>query len=113
MFSRLFNRKRMFENLSAEVFEKQIAQYPDARILDVRTPGEFRSGHLPGAHNINYQDSSFRQHIEVLPKDGRYLVYCRSGMRSAGACRVMTSVGFTEVANLRGGIMAWRGAVDR
>ena len=65
--------------------------------IDVRTPGEYDEGHLAGALNIDLQATDFRQQIAELPRDGSYLVYCRSGNRSAAAARIMAELGFEDV----------------
>lgn len=66
-------------------------------ILDVRTPEEYGEGHLQGAVNIGLASGSFDQQIAALPKDAGYLVYCRTGVRSAEATARMLAAGFTDV----------------
>jgi len=73
-----------------------------ATIIDVRTPEEFASGHLEGATNINLQSSGFTSQIQSLPKDSSYVVYCRSGNRSAEAVAQMKAAGFTNVVDAGG-----------
>jgi phage shock protein E len=68
-------------------------------LVDVRTPAEFSAGHLREAQNIDVQDPSFDRRISELPKDGSYLVYCRSGNRSAAATARMKQLGFTDVVD--------------
>ncbi|WP_024332575.1 rhodanese-like domain-containing protein [Gordonia hirsuta] len=70
---------------------------PDTTVIDVRTPAEFAQGHLTGAMNIDLQSAAFDQEIGRLDRSGSYLVYCRSGNRSAYAAQVMSSMGFTDV----------------
>ena len=74
----------------------------DAVIIDVRTPAEYAEGHLEGAINVNLQSGSFEQEIAEQPIDGTYVVYCRSGNRSAQAVAIMTDLGFTEVTDAGG-----------
>lgn len=62
-------------------------------VIDVRTPEEFASGHVEGAVNLNVQDPAFATEIAELDKSGRYLVYCRSGNRSAVATDKMRAIG--------------------
>ena len=76
-----------------------------ARLLDVRTPGEFAGSHLPGAVNIPVQDLE-RRLAEVGPTDGEVIVYCRSGHRSSRAAELLRQHGFTKVHNL-GPMTAW------
>lgn len=71
----------------------------DAVLVDVRTPGEFAQGHLEGARNIDVQASDFDSQVSELPTDGAYIVYCRSGSRSAAASARMAELGFTSVTD--------------
>jgi phage shock protein E len=78
-------------------------EVPDgAVIIDVRTPDEYAEGHLDGAVNVNLQSGSFEQEIAEQPLDGTYIVYCRSGNRSAQAVAIMTELGFTDVTDAGG-----------
>ncbi len=74
----------------------------DSTVIDVRTPEEFASGHLEGATNINLQSSDFSSQINALPKDSSYVVYCRSGNRSADAVAQMKDAGFSNVVDVGG-----------
>lgn len=74
----------------------------NARVIDVRTPEEFTQGHVAGAVNISVEASDFATRIGELDRDGRYVVYCRSGRRSAIAAQQMKSAGFTDVADAGG-----------
>lgn len=71
-------------------------------VIDVRTPAEFAEGHLEGAVNIDWQDAGFADAVSALDKDGTYVIYCRSGNRSAQAIDAMTSMGFTDLTNAGG-----------
>jgi rhodanese-related sulfurtransferase len=66
-------------------------------VIDVRTPEEFDAGHVDGALNVDVQDPGFDAAVSELPKDGSYVVYCRSGNRSAAAAARMADLGFTDV----------------
>ena len=73
--------------------------------VDVRTPGEFMTGHIQGAQNIDFESGSFESQIETLDKNGTYAVYCRSGNRSGQAVKVMQDAGFKNIYNLNGGVV--------
>jgi len=75
--------------------------------VDVRTPGEFMTGHIQGAQNIDFEGGSFESQIESLDKNGTYAVYCRSGNRSGQAVKVMQDAGFKNIYNLDGGVIDW------
>lgn len=70
-----------------------------ARILDVRTPGEFAGGHLKGALNIPVQDLLTRMD-ELKPLDKPIIVYCQSGRRSASAKGMLEQSGFKTVVDI-------------
>jgi rhodanese-related sulfurtransferase len=71
-------------------------------IIDVRTPEEFASGHLEGAENVDLQSGAFEAEISEYALDGEYVVYCRSGNRSAQAAALMDSLGFEDVTDAGG-----------
>lgn len=71
-----------------------------ATIIDVRTPAEFADGHLDGAVNIDVQAADFDQRIAELDPDGTFLIYCRSGNRSAVAVDRMGALGFGNLSDL-------------
>lgn len=95
------------QNLTTDAFEQQLKQSPKAQLLDVRTPGEFGGGHLPGAQNIDYRNPAFSQHVAQLDKTKPVYVYCLSGGRSAEAAKLMREQGFTQVYELQGGYLKW------
>ncbi len=78
-----------------------------ALLLDVRTNGEFKRGHVPGATNISVTELT--KHLGGLgAKDRDIVVYCASGARSSRAQSILRKAGFTKVRNL-GGIDRWPG----
>ncbi|MFN4083810.1 MAG: rhodanese-like domain-containing protein [Bacteroidia bacterium] len=78
-------------------------------LIDVRTPGEFSSGHIEGAKNIDVYDPAFTDKILKIDKQKTVLVYCRSGNRSAQAAGFLRSKGY-KVFDLAGGIGKWQAA---
>ncbi len=83
---------------------------PGVAVLDVRTPAEFATGHLEGAVNVDIEGGAFEQQVADLPKDATYVVYCRSGNRSGVATKQLADLGFTDVYDVQGGIVAWQSA---
>ncbi len=76
-----------------------------ARLVDVRSPGEFASGHLPGA--VNVPVGEIERRVSEIGGTGQVVVvYCASGMRSAAAARTLKGLGFGEVLDL-GGMSRW------
>ncbi|MGF1533399.1 MAG: rhodanese-like domain-containing protein [Bernardetiaceae bacterium] len=107
-FKKLFGGSQpTYENLSPEAFKERLKKGA-ARVvlLDVRTAGEVAGGKIRGARNLDIMRPDFKERIETLDKSKEYLVYCRSGRRSAKACRILTKAGY-QAANLKGGYMAW------
>ena len=96
-------------NMSVEDFSKKTAE-SGVVTLDVRTQGEFMTGHIQDAQNIDFESGSFESQIETLDKNGTYAVYCRSGNRSGQAVKVMHDAGFHNVYNLNGGVIDWANA---
>ena len=82
----------------------------DLVILDVRTPEEFAEGHLEGAVMIDSYDLDFADQLAELDPDVPYLLYCRSGNRSGQTLALMEELGFTDVADVDGGINQWQAA---
>lgn len=98
------------KNLNASQWERKLANHQDAVILDVRTPAECAQGTIPGARCLDFYNlEAFTDEIRNWNKQLPYFVYCRSGQRSHQACRLMESLGFEEIHNLDGGMLAWPG----
>jgi thioredoxin len=97
-------------NLSATEFADKIKELPTATLIDVRTPDEFSKGHLANANNYDWNGTEFDNQIAPLDKSEPVFVYCLSGGRSSSAANKMRSDGFTQVYEMDGGIMKWRGA---
>lgn len=64
-------------------------------VLDVRTPEEFADGHLDGAVNLPVEWDGFAGAITQLDPDAEYVVYCRTGGRSALAASQMEAIALT------------------
>jgi phage shock protein E len=79
----------------------------DFVVLDVRTPAEFKTGHLPGAVNIDIQAQDFAARLGALDRSQAYLVYCRSGNRSARAVQVMQQMDFHTIYHMTAGMLGW------
>ena len=86
-------------------------QNKEAIIIDVRTPGEYRDGHIPGVVNIPLDELEKR--IGEIPKDKKVVLICRTGSRSAQGTRLLRSKGFNNVYNSTGGMSTWKGPVEK
>ena len=76
-------------------------------LLDVRTPDEISNGKIKGALEIDYFGDDFAANIDKLNKNDHYVVYCKSGGRSAKSVALMKEKGFAKCTNLEGGYTAW------
>jgi rhodanese-related sulfurtransferase len=81
----------------------------DEILLDVRTPEEFRQGHISGAINFDISNSNIMQEIVNLDHSKTYILYCRSGGRSQLASMIMQQKGL-QVINSSVGIIHWNKA---
>ncbi len=98
-------------SLTAEEFEKDITTKENVQVLDVRTPGEFFSGHIKNALLADWNDKKeFERRIAYVDKNKPVYVYCLAGGRSAAAADKMRKMGFANVYELSGGTNAWRAA---
>jgi len=79
----------------------------DGQLIDVREPHEVAEGTLPDAINIPLGE--LVQRMSELDPAKRVVVLCRSGARSTRACEQLSSAGFTDVVNLAGGMLDYRG----
>lgn len=96
--------------LSPDEFDGKLARSGQAILLDVRTPGEYREGHLANALNIDYRGTDFKDKIARLDKTKPVFVYCLAGGRSAAAAEILQKNGFKEVYDMNGGYLKWTAA---
>jgi thioredoxin 1 len=97
-------------NLTAPEFATKIKELSNAPVVDVRTPDEYAKGHIENALNIDWKGDAFEKQIATLDKSKPVMVYCLSGGRSSAAVDKMASLGFTQIYEMTGGIMKWRGS---
>lgn len=89
-------------------FEKGIA-VPDVQVLDVRTAGEYKSGHIRNALLADWNNQAeFTERIKYVDKNKPVYIYCLAGGRSKAAANWMRSNGFKRVVELQGGMNAWK-----
>lgn len=79
-------------------------------LVDVRTPEEYRNGHVPGAINIPVQELDRRLAELSGYRDTELVLYCETGMRAGYAERMLQQQGFTQIRSLDGDMAAWRRA---
>ena len=104
----------LFDLFKGGDINKSIDEYNamnGALLLDVRTPDEYREGHIPGSVNIPLQSIAMGR----TPSDNKskqIYVYCHSGSRSRQAVSMLKSMGYSNAKNI-GGIAAYKGKVER
>ncbi len=98
------------KSLNGKEFEVELKQSMNkAQLIDVREISEFRQGRIVGAKNIPL--SQIGQMLDQISMDKPVFLYCRSGMRSKQAAKILSRKGYSQIYNLNGGIMAWSGQV--
>lgn len=106
MFNIFKSAPKNYEDLDGTTFKTKFDSSQKAELLDVRTAGEFKSGTIKGAKNIDVTSAQFGSALQMLDKDKEYFVFCRSGNRSGSACQMLSDQGF-KAYNLVGGVGAW------
>ncbi|MGB7785827.1 MAG: rhodanese-like domain-containing protein [Salinimicrobium sp.] len=99
--------KPVIKVITPQNFGKEIQQ-EDVQLIDVRTPKEYKEGHIEGAKNIDFLADDFLQNFtEKFDKNKPVYLYCRSGNRSAKASEKLQAEGFENIIDLEGGYKAW------
>ena len=112
-FMNLFSKtQESYSTVDCSELESIVAKDGNFQLIDVRTEGEHASGHIPNSENINLMSPDFVSKLEFLDRDKQYYVYCASGNRSRTACSQMVNMGFTNVSNVRMGMMGWSGEIE-
>ncbi|MBF0926939.1 MAG: rhodanese-like domain-containing protein [Clostridiales bacterium] len=81
-------------------------------IVDVRTPDEYKEGHIPNAINIPNETINETVYDKLQDKNQLILIYCRSGSRSRQAAYKMQKLGYTNLVDF-GGIINWKGKIEK
>ncbi|MGO4272540.1 rhodanese-like domain-containing protein [Paenibacillus sp. TAF58] len=110
IYSRFASLKGL-NNLSPDQFQEELKGKQNSVLIDVREPGEVKQGYIPGALNIPL--SQMKQRVGEIQKDDHVYLYCRSGMRSKQAARILKKNGFNKLSHLQGGIMSWKGKLTK
>ncbi|MGY5352763.1 rhodanese-like domain-containing protein [Wenyingzhuangia sp. IMCC45533] len=95
------------DRMKVVAFKEAIA-HEDIQLIDVRTLNEFNSGHIKNAVLMDVmQKDNFKKEIEKLDVSKPTYIYCRSGVRSLTALKIMKEKGFKVVYDLEGGYVSW------
>lgn len=104
------NSSNTIQTLKIEEYQKKLEEKSNIQLVDVRTGDEYKEGHLKGASNVDWNGNAFDAGIKSLDKSKPTFVYCLAGGRSASAAARLEKLGFKEIYNMDGGIMAWKKA---
>ena len=102
----------MFQMISNKEAKQMMDEQKDSLILDVRTEDEYERGHIPQAVLLPLDTIEEDASSELPKKDQTILVYCRSGVRSKIAARILDAMGYTNVYEF-GGILEWPYEITR
>lgn len=94
----------LFDKTMEEV-KQELVQDESIQLIDVREQYEYEEGHIPGAWLLPLSEIE-QKADEILQRDKKYYVYCRSGQRSSTAVRKLNAIGYKDVYNI-GGIIHW------
>ena len=94
-------------HVNAKEAQKLVAE-KKVVVLDVRTPEEFKEGHITGATNIDFRATDFQKRIGELDKSKTYLVHCAAGGRSTQSLPILKKEEFKSVYHLDGGFNGWK-----
>jgi rhodanese-related sulfurtransferase len=98
--------------ITAQTVKERLDAGEQLNLLDVREDFERQEFNIGGIHlKLGLIQTMQVEEIESL-KDAELVIYCRSGQRSAMACQILQHIGFTNVANLEGGMMNWRASFN-
>lgn len=101
---------KAIKHVNAKQAADLLKQSKGVVVLDIRTPDEFKAGHLEGAKNIDFRAADFEAQLGKLDKSKAYLLHCASGRRSTTSLKQFEKLGFQAVYHLDGGIKAWQQA---
>ena len=99
-------------HVSMDDILKIMNETKDYVIVDVRTPDEYKEGHIPNAINIPNETINETVYNKLKDKNQLILIYCRSGSRSRQAAYKMQKLGYTNLVDF-GGIINWKGKIEK
>lgn len=84
-----------------------LMELDDVQLVDVRTPEEYKEGHISNAQNIDFNSPTFDEDIVNLDKNKPVILYCKGGGRSSKCSEKLLKAGFVKIYDLQGGITQW------
>ena len=96
------------EQTDADAVHGALEAGEDITVVDVREPAEWEAGHIQGAKHVPRGLLEYKAADELPEKDARIVVHCAVGGRGALAAKALKEMGYTNVANMDGGMNAWQ-----
>lgn len=97
------------KEVTVQELQTMIDQKVDFQLIDVREPFEYEVSNLNG---LNIPLAGILIEADKVSKDIPVIIQCRSGKRSAQAVMLLEQQGYTNLSNLKGGIVAWKAEID-
>lgn len=102
-----------YTSVSVDEFAKVVADN-QVQLIDTRTEAEFNEGHIPGAINIDVNESDFEAKVgQKIDKTRPIALYCRGGRRSKIAAERIVALGYDDITELNTGFLSWTGEVEK
>jgi rhodanese-related sulfurtransferase len=98
--------KSLLSHTVRELSVEEAKKQSKAVFLDAREPNEYKVSHIPGSYPVGYDHFNLHQ-LPPFPKDTPIIVYCSVGYRSEKISEQLLQAGYSNVANLYGGIFEW------
>ena len=93
--------------VNSKTVSTMLQKDPKLIVLDVRTPEEYKDGHIPGAINLDIRQADTFNKLDKLNRNAKYIVYCRTNHRSGMAVDHMMQSGFKNVYQMMDGFPGW------
>jgi rhodanese-related sulfurtransferase len=104
-------KTKSWTDITPEEVQEKLSRGHDIQFIDVREVDEYKEGRIPGVKLLPLGQLDVRH--DELDKDKEIVCICRSGNRSAKACEFLSSRGYKNVKNMAGGMLEWKGEVER
>lgn len=105
-------KKRSINSISGSQLKEMMESSNPPLLIDVRSPQEYSSGHIPGSKNITVQLLESELSQSSIALDTPIVLYCHSGARSSHGCNILSNLGYKHVYDL-GGLQNWSYGLSR
>ncbi|NCT18279.1 MAG: thioredoxin [Flavobacteriaceae bacterium CG18_big_fil_WC_8_21_14_2_50_34_36] len=101
------SQNKSIQNITPEQMQDALLE-ENIQVLDVRTPEEFNESFIKKSQNICVTQDDFKEKVKQLDKNKPVYLYCKSGIRSAKAAKILKEMGFKEIYTMQGGVDLWK-----